>query len=509
MSGGDSNIISLDAHRRQEGAETPHSRRADSEKRRWLGIWSEAWTAQERRRGKRISQTDRQAFAARVRVLVNQLTDKQGLRAGKVTAALEQARSAAMDPVALRARGCPERLLAVAMKDREYRIDRFTSANPKNLRGKLADWLWVVESLANLLGRDPRREVIFFYDEARHYSISKIADQENSLGDEYDAVFEALSKRLSGIVTAVARRFDAAAYYECCDKMHAAWHNGEVVENDGWALRFNRFEFTDANWVEVDDGAYWENPIARSPLGPVGELIIHAPMARVPLSYVQIDEVEDAPIHPGAYSLVLDVHLAIRPEVDDPRDAAALLLHPFIAVHDQDLAPDQTQDDWWRVLPEVAIYPGEGELVQRIFDEARPASDQHIERALAVSRKRAGHMRLLPLDGNACQAWLSFGANDEMPQFMEFFWFNPVATDVDVRSVVSAPAGTIAGHIQFNLIMAAACEAADERLDQLLVRDASRKVSAVRHLLAEKKLNYERHLAAVTLEDTPTENKNV
>lgn len=502
------NILWFDARRAQAGAETPRTRRAEAEHRRWLEIWSEAWTAEVQRRGKMVPPSTRQAFAARIRVLVKQLTQAHGARAGKITAVLEDARAAAVNVAALKARNCPMHLLGAASKEREYRIDRFTSANPKNLRGKLADWLWLVEALAKALGRDARREVIFFYDEARFYTIRDDESRESGLGDEYDAIFEALSERLSGIATSVARKFDVATYYECCEKMHAAWHVGKVIENDGWALRFNRFEFADANWVDVYDGSYSDSPVERSPLGPVAELLIHAPIARVALSRLHVGSGESEDIYPGFYSLELDVHLAIRPDVDDPRQSAALLIHPLIVFYDEDLNADEAHDDWWRIVPQVAIATGEGELQQRIFDAEWPASDPHIAHARAVARKRVGHMRLLALNGDVCREWLSFGANDNAPEFLDFIWYDPGATDVDERSVVSAPAGTIAGHIQFNLIMAAACEATDKRLDQLLGKDAERKVSAIRRLLAEKKMNYERHLAGCNIEDGSEESYN-
>lgn len=280
-----SNLISLDERRRSLGLETSHSRRAAAEKKRWLEIWCDAWSLEGQRRGKCISSSDRLAFAARVRTLVTQLQDQHGARSGRITSTLEDASLAAADPDLARERGCPDRLLPAATKSREYRIDRFTSSEPKSLRGKLADWLWVVEALARTLGRDFRREVITLYDEARNLRVA--ADRSASgLADEYDAVFAALSERLSGIAAAVAREHDVAAYYECCDKLHAAWHDGSVIESDGWAQRFNRYEFADAGWVEADDGSYWDDVAARSPLGPVGELLIHAPLARVSLCFV-------------------------------------------------------------------------------------------------------------------------------------------------------------------------------------------------------------------------------
>lgn len=500
------NILRFYSRWAQAEPETPRTRRAEAEHRRWLEIWSEAWTAEVQRRGKLVAPSTRQAFAARIRVLVKQLTQVHGARAGKITAVLEGASASAVNVAALKARNCPKQLLGAASKEREYRIDRFTSANPKNLRGKLADWLWVVEAMAKALGRDPRREVIFFYDEARLYTVRDDVSGESGLGDEYDAIFEALSERLNGIATSVARKFDVATYYECCEKMHAAWHSGTVIENDGWALRFNRLEFADANWVDVYDGSYSDNPVERSPLGPVGELLIHAPIARVTLSRLHVGSGESEDIYPGFYSLEFDVHLAIRPDVDDSRQSAALLVHPLIAFHDKDLTVDEAHDDWWRIVPQVAIANEEGELQQRILDAEWPASDPHIAHARALARQRVGHMRLLPLSGDVCREWLSFGANDNAPQFLDFIWHNPGA--VDERCVVSAPAGTIAGHIQFNLIMAAASEATDKRLDQLLCKDAERKVSAIRRLLAEKKTNYERYLADCNIEDGSEESYN-
>lgn len=494
----DSNLVSLDERRRALGLDTSHSRRAAAEKNRWLEIWGEAWNLEEQRRGKCISHSDRLAFAARVRMLVSQIQDQHGARSGRITAALDDAAVAAADPELARQRGCPARLLSAVTKTREYRIDRFTAPDPKMLRGKLADWLWVVEALARTLGRDFRREVMTLY-EARNIRVS--TDRAVAgLAEEYDAVFASLSGRLSEIAAAVAREHDVAAYYECCDKLHAAWHDGSVIESDGWAQRFNRYDFADAGWVEANDGSYWEDVAARSPLGPVGELIIHTPLARVSLCFVETDEAMRADGFPGEWaSMELDIHLALRPDADDPRQCAALLLHPFIAVHDAELGTEKADRRWWRVVPQVALDPVDEQWKSLLREAVPPPYDQHHERAARLAAEHSGGMRLLPMSGDACQAWLSFGANPEAPLFDAFFWHDTSAVEVDPRAVVSAPFGTLAGHIQFNLIMAAAAEEFTSRIDQLLAADAARKVAAMQRLLAQKKAAYEQRLDQVLL----------
>jgi hypothetical protein len=121
------------------------------------------------------------------------------------------------------------------------------------------------------------------------------------------------------------------------------------------------------------------------------------------------------------------------------------------------------------------------------------AGDQHMERATKMARKHVGKFCLMPLTGTACQAWLSFGSNTVAKEFTEFFWHAP-ATSENHTDIVSAPSGTLAGHIQFNLIMADADGQGPERIDRRLAADATRKTEALKMLLGRKRLNYESRL---------------
>lgn len=512
MTSDENNGSNMAAHRVRLGRESSHSRRADAERARWLEIWNIAWEMEAKRRGKCLSLSERSAFAARFRELIATLKERHGSRSARLGDILTQAADSAADKELARARGCPRNLLRdfqhrpdertdrvtsknlKALRQPDYRIDRFTSENPKALRGKLLDWLWVAEALAQALGRDPRREVIYLYDEARLHA-PVVGRQPAGLADEYEAIFASLAARLNAIAADVARRHEAAAYYECCDKLHAAWHNGEVIEADGWATRFNRFEFADGGWVNGDDGPYFEDPCARSVLGPVGELIIHTPLARVSLCFVDVDEpLREAGISGEWASIELDVHLAIRPDADDPRQAGALMLHPFVASYDESLGREELPSRWWRAFPQIA-HPIPDDQCTRVLTEAiPPPPDQHHERAIRLAVERLGQIRLLPLTGEACQAWLSFGANPLEPLFDPFFWAGEPWDLCGEDAKVSAPVGTLAGHVQYNLAMAAAADKLPMRLDQLLEADAVRKVTALRATLAAKREGYERLL---------------
>ena len=507
MTDDEGNVVSLDARRPARAGDTSHSRRAVAEKQRWLEIWREGWTQEERRRGKRSSHADRVAFAARVRVLVREVQERHGARSGRISAVVERAIGNASDPAQARARGCPERLIGRLCSTRDYRIDRFVSRDPKALRGKLVDWLWMIESLAVELGRSVHREIISAYDEARFLQPAFTEMASAGIAEEYEAIFSGLSERLQAIAATVARQHNLAAYYECCDKMHAAWFDGKIIENDTWFDRFNRFEFQDGGWVATNDGSYWDDPVARSPLGPVCELLVHAPLARIRLCYVEPHEEMRNDGFPGEWaSLEVDVHLAVRPDVEDPREAGALLLHPFVAVYEAELGREARADRWWRGVPQVAIDPVEERWFKLLLDAVPPAHDQHVDRAVDLARQHSGECRLLPLTGEACQAWLSFGANMSAPDFDHYFWHAPEATDVDPRAIVSAPVGTLAGYIQFNLVMAEAAGEGADRIDRLLAADACRKVAAMRSILEVKRQGYEEWLSlAIPGEELPQE----
>jgi hypothetical protein len=364
------------------------------------------------------------------------------------------------------------------------------------------DWLWVVEALAGELQRDTRREVIRFIDEPRQPS-ARGSGTDTELAQTFDAIFQDLSDRLSDIAAKVARRHEVAAYYECCDKMHAAYVDGGIVEDDGGAHRFNRYEFRDGGWVDLRDGAYWDDPAARSPLGPIGEVLVHTPLARVSFCFVDFEEsaLKNADL-PGEWaSLELDIHLAIRPDVEDPRQAGALLIHPFVAVYDKEIqhTPEKKDARWWSSWPQVALDHVDERWVAVLSEAIRPPSDQHMERAAAITRSHLGEARLIPLSGEACQTWLSFGANSSAPDFGEYFWHDTAAAALHAADVVSAPAGTLAGFVQYNLLMAAETGNRESRIDQALDRDAKSKVTALKRLLDTKRREFQLRMSSAKL----------
>lgn len=336
------------------------------------------------------------------------------------------------------------------------------------------------------------------YDESR---IQYKNVRKSEISDVYDEIFHSLSKILQNVVTSVAQGHDAAAYYECCDKMHAAWLDGEIVEDDGFYSRFKRNEFEQFGWIDVSGSTDWADPTARSPLGLSGEILIHTPLARVTLGRADVtDDMRDRGVVGDFVFVELDIHLAIRPDIDDPRDAGALILHPFVASLDEELSNlgAKKPSRWWNDFPQVSLELTDNTLVQHILRKGNVIADQHLARAISLSAGHVDQLRIVPLSKDTCQAWLSFGSNSAANDFEEFFWADAAGSS-NAKELVSAPSGTLAGKIQTNLVLADACGRPSVRLDKLLAADAQRKTEALRRLLARKKQNFEARLSEAGL----------
>ena len=160
-----SNVIPFADHRAQPSNVSQHSKRAAAEHKRWLEIWHEAWVDEGARRGKSLPAKERRALASHIQRMAAEIKIMHGSRSGKIAAVLAGAIQMTKDEA--RARGCPQKVIDASTAVREYRIERFTNSDPKLLRGKLLDWLRVTELLAELLNRNPKREIILLYDESR------------------------------------------------------------------------------------------------------------------------------------------------------------------------------------------------------------------------------------------------------------------------------------------------------------------------------------------------------
>ncbi|MFN3591656.1 MAG: hypothetical protein ACK4TG_05670 [Thermaurantiacus sp.] len=397
--------------------------------------------------------------------------------------ALRRAGLDVVDPAYRRERGCPLALLEQG-RERDYRLERFTGRDGDNLRGKLVDWLAVVEALGRLLGREPWHQVArFLADVQDERHAASVRAMRGDLAEPLSTLFDDLADDLRRICADVFRRHAVDSFYLYAEMEQAQWYAGQFLANDGAGLSFSRSHFPAGEWSGPAGDWMEEGPRAPGQLDPVGNILVRVPLARRHALWPRL-RAEPQPGGPagdgwpesaGELSLEVEILLVLRADVVEPDAAGAFLIHPFIGWTPAGTAvAEASGPGQCAALP---IWPPDDDRA-RLGTALGEGSTDWLAR-LAI--EHAGDLRIEPITAESCEKWLSLGCGN-MDEAVEALIADRRVDGPDVPPV-PAPPFTLAAHIQRNLTIPDDSAQVEERLDRLLDRAAAARVASARTYL--------------------------
>ncbi|WP_152417392.1 hypothetical protein [Sandarakinorhabdus sp. AAP62] len=462
----------------------------------WRETWLRAWrmeTGVDQR--KTLDRIERAHMAAAFRSLVLKLKTADGNRLAKVQEALENASENMSDVNYRRERGCPQDLLTLLAKagskrERTYRLERFDGRDPDNLRGKLIDWLAVVEAIGEQLGVPSEQQVAQFVAEVQDRQRRKPVDRPvTGLAEAYAELYADLAEDLRRICAEVARQHDIASYYHLADQAAAWWLDAKFQFNEGEADGFATENFMTGSWRPLsDDAPFFEN----AGLGPLGDILVYVPLGGVDFGQVEVTGEDKGHFYlapddePVRISLEFHIHLVLRPDIPESDQVGGLLLQPHVAAW-----PDQATNEIADMGPHYPLPTpiwvsdaGKQFLARKL---PRPSST-YLQAMRRLAFVHCGEIRIEPLTAESCQDWLcaiTAESNRECDEFFpwprgEWSWQQPTAL----------PTFTLGGSIQLNLLIPDHSDEVGHRIDQLLRLEAARKVASARAALEQRKAAY-------------------
>jgi hypothetical protein len=190
---------------------------------------------------------------------------------------------------------------------------------------------------------------------------------------------------------------------------------------------------------------------------------------------------------PYLISLELEIHLVLRPDAQEPGEAGGLLIYPYVGLAGG--AGEESQEDPARRFRGSVVPTEFSKEGLRFLEKQLPRpSSPYLEDQRRLAFAHCGEIRIEPLTAQTCREWLSAAGGNLNTEFAEFFSWPGGDLATDQPSVL--PPFTLGAALQMNLLIPDSSEQVCERIDQLLDREAARKVASARAALEERKAAY-------------------